>query len=91
MSAPPVSAISREAHTRSFIKAVTWRITGSVDTFVLSLIITGSLKWAGSIASTEMITKIVLYYLHERAWSMVSWGRSARNAPDPRGSGPVAP
>ncbi len=58
---------AREAHSRSFAKAVSWRITGSVDTFVLSLIITGSLALAGSIASVEVITKIILYYLHERA------------------------
>jgi uncharacterized membrane protein len=42
---------------------------------VLSLIITGSLALAGSIASVEVITKIILYYLHERAWALVPWGR----------------
>jgi uncharacterized membrane protein len=66
----------REAHSRSFVKAVTWRITGSLDTFVLSLIITGSLTLAGSIAVAETVTKIVLYYLHERAWAAVPWGSS---------------
>jgi uncharacterized membrane protein len=65
----------REAHSRSFMKAVSWRITGSIDTFVLSWLITGSLKFAGGIASTEMVTKIVLYYLHERVWHVVPWGR----------------
>ena len=49
----------REAHTRSFAKAVTWRLTGSLDTFILSFIITGSFKFAGGIAATELITKIV--------------------------------
>ena len=68
----------REAHSRSFAKAVSWRITGSIDTFVLSFIITGSFKFAGSIAVTEMVTKIVLYYFHERAWAAVPWGKSAR-------------
>ncbi|MYZ48989.1 DUF2061 domain-containing protein [Rhizobiales bacterium L72] len=61
------------------MKAVSWRITGSVDTFVLSWLITGNLVFAGSIASTEIVTKIVLYYLHERAWAFVPWGR--RTAP----------
>ena len=65
----------REAHSRSLAKAVSWRITGSLDTFVLSFIITGSIKFAGAIAVTEVITKIVLYYLHERAWALVPWGR----------------
>jgi uncharacterized membrane protein len=65
----------RDAHSRSFAKAVSWRITGSVDTFILSFIITGSFKFAGSIAITEVVTKIVLYYFHERIWSWVSWGK----------------
>ncbi len=70
--------LSREAHTRSFLKAVTWRATGSIDTFVLSLLITGSIKFAGGIAGTELITKIVLYYLHERAWALVPWGQGVK-------------
>ena len=68
-------SVRREAHTRSFAKAVTWRLTGSLDTFILSFIITGSLKFAGGIAATDLITKIVLYYLHERAWALLPWGR----------------
>ncbi len=64
-----------EAHTRSLLKAISWRTTGTIDTFVLSFFITGSFKFAGSIAATEVITKIILYYLHERAWSAISWGR----------------
>lgn len=64
-----------ESHSRSIAKAVSWRLTGTVDTFVLSLVITGSVRFAGSIAAAEMVTKIVLYYLHERAWSFVAWGR----------------
>ena len=64
-----------DSHLRSFIKAVSWRVVGSLDTFLLSLLITGKLKYAVSIASAEAVTKIILYYLHERAWRMVRWGR----------------
>jgi uncharacterized membrane protein len=64
-----------EGHNRSLVKAVTWRITGSIDTFVISLILTGHLAVAGSIAATELLTKIALYYFHERIWAAVSWGR----------------
>jgi uncharacterized membrane protein len=46
---------------------------GTLDTFIISLLVTGSLKWAGSIASVESISKIVLYYLHERAWGKFAW------------------
>jgi len=64
----------RETHARSVLKALTWRGTGSVDTFVLTWLITGSTVWAGSIAGTEVVTKIVAYYLHERIWALVPWG-----------------
>ena len=63
-----------ESHPRSFIKAVSWRTVGSIDTFVLSLIFSGSAKMAGAIAGSEVFTKITLFYVHERAWSLVRWG-----------------
>ena len=63
-----------EAHRRSIIKAITWRITGALDTFIISAIMTGRLTVAGSIAAAEIVTKIVLYYIHERAWAAILWG-----------------
>jgi uncharacterized membrane protein len=63
-----------EAHARSAAKAVTWRVVGSMDTFVLSFLVTGNLVWAGSIASAETITKVILFYLHERVWRRTRWG-----------------
>jgi uncharacterized membrane protein len=64
----------KETHPRSLMKAVSWRTLGSIDTFILGLIFTSSLKAAGSIAGTEVITKILLYYFHERAWAHILWG-----------------
>ena len=66
---------ARDSHPRSIAKAMSWRLLGSVDTFVLSLIFTGSLRLAGSIAVTEMFTKMVLYYVHERVWSAIPWNQ----------------
>jgi uncharacterized membrane protein len=63
------------SHLRSLAKAVSWRVVGSADTFILSLIFTGSGKYALSIASAEALTKIALYYVHERVWRRVRWGR----------------
>ena len=71
-----------ESHPRSFVKAVSWRILGSLDTFFWSLILTGSAKVAGSIAAFEILSKIFLFYFHERLWDFVRWGRS-RQAPQP--------
>ncbi|HNN55377.1 MAG: DUF2061 domain-containing protein [Novosphingobium sp.] len=65
---------AHETRTRSVVKAASWRLLGSIDTFVLGWIFTGNAKAAGAIAGTEVITKIVLYYLHERGWSLVDWG-----------------
>ena len=66
---------ARDSRPRSIAKAVSWRLLGSVDTFVLSVIFTGSLRLAGSIAVTEMFTKMVLYYVHERVWSAIPWNQ----------------
>ncbi len=71
---------TRDSHPRSFAKAISWRMTGSLDTFVLSYIFTASLKLAGSIAITEVITKMALYYIHERVWGSIQWHQSGRSA-----------
>ena len=60
---------------RSIAKSISWRAVGSLDTLVLSYIFTGNFKIAGSIASTEILTKMVLYYFHERGWAHLKWGR----------------
>jgi uncharacterized membrane protein len=62
---------------RSIAKAISWRATGSLDTFIVTLVITGSSVFAGSVAVAEIFTKIAFYYFHERTWSMISWGRSS--------------
>ena len=81
-----------EAHSRSFLKAVSWRILGSIDTFVISYFVTGRLVFAASIASVETFTKICLYYFHEQAWARVPWGRAdkVQAAPEPVAAEAVA-
>ena len=69
--------MSSDSHQRSIAKAISWRVTGTADTFIISWLITGELMIAGGIALTEVVTKIVLYWLHERAWNRVKWGRHA--------------
>jgi uncharacterized membrane protein len=66
-----------ESHARSVLKAISWRTLGTVDTFVISWFLTGRLTLAGSIAGLEFATKIAWYYLHERIWAMIEWGRSS--------------
>src|SRR5688572_19936864 len=57
-----------ESHFRSIIKGISWRIVGTVDTIVLSFILTGQINTALKIGFSEIVTKVLLYYLHERAW-----------------------
>ena len=64
-----------DKHYRSLIKAVSWRITGSIDTLIISFLITRKLKWALSIMSVEFFTKVMLYYGHERVWEKLTFGR----------------
>jgi uncharacterized membrane protein len=70
----------RDGHFRSFVKAASWRATGTIDTFILGFLFTRSVKLAGSIASTEVVTKLGLFYLNERIRDRVAWGRSSRQA-----------
>ncbi len=60
---------------RSVVKTLSWRALGTLDTFVISFFITSDTTMAASIASIEIVTKIILYYFHERAWNKISFGR----------------
>ena len=64
-----------DSPVRSMAKAISWRITGSLDTIMLAWLFTQQIGVAVSIGLTEVVTKIVLYYLHERVWNRVSLGR----------------
>ena len=72
----PATAVGSERPIRSLVKATSWRLTGSIDTLLLSWFFTGNLKIAAAIGATEVVTKMVLYYLHERVWNRISLGRS---------------
>lgn len=60
---------------RSIIKTISWRTVGTLDTIVISYFITGSFVMAASIGSIELVTKMILYYFHERAWNKINIGR----------------
>ncbi len=64
-----------DKYYRSIVKAISWRATGSIDTMVISLLITGKLTLALAISGVELFTKVALYYVHERVWDRLSFGR----------------
>jgi uncharacterized membrane protein len=60
---------------RSLIKTISWRVIGTLDTILISWLITGTLALAFSIGAIELVTKMVLYFFHERAWNSIKWGK----------------
>ena len=66
----------KEDKSRSVGKPISWRVLATCDTILISYIITGSFTIAATIGSIEVITKMFLYYFHERIWNKFSFGRS---------------
>ncbi len=64
-----------ESNVRSIAKTISWRITGSFSTFLISYFILGSFLIAGSIAVVQITANTILYYLHERIWNRIHWGK----------------
>ena len=74
----------KDSPLRSISKSISWRIIATATTFVISFIIFNnyteksineSMENAGIIASIEFIAKIIFYYLHERMWANINWGK----------------
>lgn len=64
-----------EKPLRSVVKALSWRVIGTLDTLIVSYLLTGEIVLAASIASVDFLTKLVLYFFHERIWNKVKWGK----------------
>ncbi|MDB4335917.1 DUF2061 domain-containing protein [bacterium] len=62
------------ARKRHLAKALTWRVVGTIDTFLLGWLVSGDITIGVAIGGLEIITKMILYYFHERAWYMFKWG-----------------
>ena len=64
-----------EKPMRSIVKSISWRVIGTLDTILISWLVTGALTIAFSIGAIELITKMVLYFFHERVWNSIKWGK----------------
>jgi len=64
-----------ENKLRSLVKGISWRFLGTIDTIVISFILTGEIKVALSIGGVELFSKIILYYFHERIWNKIKFGK----------------
>jgi adenylylsulfate kinase len=65
----------RESHARSVAKAVSWRILGSLTTAALVLLVTRKLVLSLAVGGAEFVAKIGLFWLHERVWDRVGFGK----------------
>lgn len=64
---------------RHLAKTITWRIIGTIDTMILGWIVSGNPMTGLKIGGFEVITKMALYYAHERAWFKINYGLPNRN------------
>ncbi|MEI6866291.1 DUF2061 domain-containing protein [Flavicella sp.] len=68
-------AVASDKPIRSFLKALTWRVIGTLDTMLVSYFVVSDVKIASTIAGVDFLTKMILYFFHERLWSTIKWGR----------------
>ena len=59
---------------RHLAKALTWRFLGTLDTFIIAWWLTGSPTLGVTFSAIELVSKTIMYYLHERAWYRTKWG-----------------
>ena len=65
----------KESYHRSAIKAFSWRFWATVTTMFLVYIFTGTIKIALAIGGLEVVIKMLIYFLHERAWDKIRFGK----------------
>ncbi len=69
--------VRKDGISRSIVKSISWRAVGTVDTIIISCFVTGHTSLAISIGAVELVTKMVLYTIHERVWEHISYGKKA--------------
>lgn len=64
-----------DTNSRSLVKTISWRLTGSGATFTIAYLVGGNMAVAGTIATVQIIINTILYFIHERLWDMLTWGK----------------
>lgn len=70
-----MTEIQKESHLRSVLKGLTWRVVATTTIIIIAYLTTGEVETALKIGFIEFFIKLLLYYLHERAWQLVPRGR----------------
>lgn len=80
---------TKDTPGRSILKAISWRLIASGTTFFIVYVIFRSyskqtnnevLETASYITGIELVAKLIIYYLHERLWTNITWGKNWRAA-----------
>lgn len=66
----------KESPLRSILKTISWRIIATITTITIAYIFTKEIDKALQIGAAEVFFKLAVYYLHERAWTNISWGKN---------------
>ena len=64
-----------ESNSRSIAKAVSYRLLGSLSTALMVYVFSGSIKASVGVGALDVVVKMALYYLHERLWNHITFGR----------------
>lgn len=71
----PKEVALREYHKRSLVKAICWRALATLTTMAVVFIFTRRFTLAIQVGAVEIVAKLVFYYLHERVWNAIAWGK----------------
>jgi len=58
---------------RHLAKSISWRVIGTIDTFIFSWLITGDIQESLNLSGITTVTKFIWYYIHERYWFSLSF------------------
>ena len=67
-----------ESNSRSIAKAASYRLLGSMATAAICLVLTGSVKLSLGAGALDVVVKIAAYFVHERIWNLIPYGRERR-------------
>jgi uncharacterized membrane protein len=65
----------KDKKRRTIIKTITFRIVATLATMAIVFLMTGNLALANTVGLIDLVSKLLIYYLHERVWERVSWGK----------------
>ena len=67
--------LMEDSRTRSFVKGISWRVIATLTTMTLVFLFTSNLAITVGVGIFDILTKLLFYYIHERVWLKITWGR----------------